>query len=100
MDSSQRTLALRLADALEVEKWHVSAVTMQDAANLLRELAAEPRKRIEEDAFEDWLEKECPSGDVDEVQRKWEASEALAELLDEQRKQAERAAAEIGRSMK
>ena len=100
MSPDQRARALRLADALDSPESNDVWIASTEAANLLRELAAEPRKRTEEDAFEDWLEKECPSGDVDEVQRKWEASEALAELLDEQRKQAERAAAEIGRSMK
>ena len=100
MSPDQRTRALRLADEMERGQTLGYSWGVLDAVELLRELAAEPRKRIEEDAFEDWLEKECPSGDVDEVQRKWEASEALAELLDEQRKQAERAAAEIGRSMK
>ena len=85
MREEQRTRALRLADVLD--SFYQREVL--ETASFLRELAAEPRKRTEEDAFEDWLEKECPSGDVDEVQRKWEASEALAELLDEQRKQAE-----------
>jgi hypothetical protein len=138
MSPDQRARALRLAEGLELHWGRAITMHNKEAANLLRELAAEPkcnptltecprcgnradmqdshcvmrggtvmgkpfvvenpsarrtepepRKRTEEDAFEDWLEKECPSGDVDEVQRKWEASEALAELLDEQRKQAE-----------
>lgn len=33
--------ALRVADALEVDKWHISAVTAQTAADLLREQHAE-----------------------------------------------------------
>ena len=32
--------ALRLADALEVDKWHISAVTAQSAADELRRLHA------------------------------------------------------------
>lgn len=33
--------ALRVADALEVDKWHVAGVTLQTAADLLREQHAE-----------------------------------------------------------
>lgn len=33
--------ALELADALEKDCWHISAVTAQDAADTLRRLAAE-----------------------------------------------------------
>ena len=33
--------ALRLADALEVDKWHISGVTAQSAADELRRLSAE-----------------------------------------------------------
>ena len=77
-----RGRALRLATALDCfEGWR----DVKDAAGLLRELAAEPYKRTEQDAFEDWLEKECPSGDVSEVRRMWEASDALADFLAESR---------------
>lgn len=33
----------------------------------------------EQSAFEDWLSKTCPSGDVTEVQRQWEASSEYAD---------------------
>lgn len=34
-------------------------------------------------AFDCWIEKESPSGDVTEVQRKWEESREYSDLLDE-----------------
>ena len=85
MNAEQRARALRLAECLRI----ADCTGAKQAADLLRELAAEPRKRTEQDAFEDWLEKERPSGDVTEVQRQWESSSELAEFLDEQREQAE-----------
>jgi len=97
MSPEQRSRALRLAKILPVAintgmpeygGQDIDELALE-SADLLRELANEPCKRTEQDAFEDWLEKECPSGDVYEVQMKWEASEELAEFLDEQRRQAE-----------
>lgn len=85
MTDDQRARALRLADFLDELRY---AGAFHDAA-FLRELANEPCKRTEQDAFEDWLEKERPSGDVTEVQRQWESSIELAEFLDEQREQVE-----------
>lgn len=38
---SDQPEALRVADALEVDKWHVAGVTLQTAADLLREQHAE-----------------------------------------------------------
>jgi len=38
---SDQPEALRLADALEVDKWHISGVTAQSAADELRRLHAE-----------------------------------------------------------
>lgn len=40
-------------------------------------------KNAEERAFEDWLARERPSGDVESVQRQWEESSDLADLQDE-----------------
>jgi hypothetical protein len=37
---SEQPEALRLADALEVDKWHISGVTAQSAADELRRLHA------------------------------------------------------------
>jgi hypothetical protein len=37
---SEKHEALRLADALEVDKWHISGVTAQSAAEELRRLSA------------------------------------------------------------
>lgn len=97
MSPEQRSRALRLAKILPVAintgmpeygGQDIDELALE-SADLLRELAGELRNRTEQDAFEDWLEKECPSGDVYEVQMKWEASEELAEFLDEQRRQAE-----------
>lgn len=87
MSPEQRSRALRLADEIEPTTHHpiIYLEKLRSAADLLRELAGELRNRTEQDVFEDWLEKECPSGDVYEVQMKWEASEELAEFLDEQR---------------
>ena len=38
---SDQPEVLRVADALEVDKWHVAGVTLQTAAELLREQHAE-----------------------------------------------------------
>ena len=37
----------------------------------------------EQAAFEKWLADKCPSGDVDAVQKQWEASSALRDFLGE-----------------
>ncbi|WP_333906113.1 hypothetical protein [Delftia acidovorans] len=37
-------------------------------------------KNAEERAFEDWMERERPSGDVESVQRQWEESSDLADM--------------------
>ena len=42
----------------------------------------ELQKDREQAAFEDWLARECPSGDVTEVQRQWETSHALQSFID------------------
>ena len=42
------------------------------------------QKDREQAAFEDWLASECPSGDVTEVQRQWEASTALQNFLEDE----------------
>jgi hypothetical protein len=47
--------------------------------------AAQPVQPSEQAAFEDWLYRVCPSGDVTEVQRQWEASSDLANWLESQR---------------
>lgn len=46
------------------------------------EQAAQPSEQA---AFEDWLHRVCPSGDVTDVKRQWEASSDLAEWLESQR---------------
>lgn len=46
--------------------------------------ASEP-VRDKQSAFEDWLYRACPSGDVTEVQRQWEASSDFAEWSAEAR---------------
>lgn len=40
-------------------------------------------KEAEQLAFECWLEKKRPSGDVSDVQKKWEESQEYSDLLDE-----------------
>lgn len=40
-------------------------------------------EEAEEVAFERWIEKTCPSGDVSEVQQKWKESDEYSNLLDE-----------------
>jgi len=44
---------------------------------------AQPRKRTEQDAWEDWAAKVRPAGDVDEVQRRWLASPERRDFMDE-----------------
>jgi len=43
-------------------------------------MAEEIRRDNEQAAFEDWLESASPSGDVESVQRQWEASYEFREL--------------------
>jgi len=43
--SDTNPTALELADALERDKWHVSAVTMQRAADMLRELSTQAEQQ-------------------------------------------------------
>jgi hypothetical protein len=49
--------------------------------------AEQPKQKSEQAAFEDWLYRVCPSGDVTEVQRQWEASSDLANWLEAQAEQ-------------
>lgn len=53
------------------------------AAPELIEAIAKRVKNAEERAFEDWWARERPSGDVEDVQRKWEESSDLADMQDE-----------------
>jgi hypothetical protein len=59
---------------------------MIDTVNILgvrpQHQAASDREQA---AFENWLERECPSGDVTEVQRQWEASYALQQFLEDEK---------------
>lgn len=41
------------------------------------------KKDSESAAFEEWLSRECLSGDAEEVQRKWESSHEFREWLDD-----------------
>jgi len=43
--------------------------------------AAPDGRADEQAAFEKWLDRTCPSGDVEAVQRQWEASSDYAELI-------------------
>lgn len=45
--------------------------------------AAASTKPDEQAAFEDWLYRVCPAGDVTEVQRQWEESAALVDHLED-----------------
>ena len=45
---------------------------------------AQPVQPSEQAAFEDWIHRVCPSGDVTEVQRQWEASSEFSDLMDSQ----------------
>ena len=67
---------------------HCSAGTAKRC--YLAMLAASPQPQpvqpSEQAAFEVWLHRVCPSGDVTEVQRQWEASRELAEWLESQAK--------------
>lgn len=47
------------------------------------DVASEPSKDDQQAAFERWLYRTCPSGDVTEVQRQWEASGDYAELWED-----------------
>jgi hypothetical protein len=40
-------------------------------------------KDSESAAFEEWLSSECPNGDAEEVQRKWESSHEYREWMDD-----------------
>jgi hypothetical protein len=40
-------------------------------------------EEAEEHAFNCWLNLKCPSGDVEDVQMQWEASNEYSDLLDE-----------------
>lgn len=50
------------------------------AAPELLEAMKKRVKNAEERAFEDWLARERPSGDVESVQRQWEESSDLADM--------------------
>lgn len=47
--------------------------------------------RTEQEAFEAWLDRVSPSGDVTEVQRQWEASSDYCDWLEEENNQNEAA---------
>ena len=69
---SEQPEALRLADALEVDKWHISGVTAQSAADELRRLHAVNAELLQAlkdatDAIEHW-----GSYSSDYFQKKWD----------------------------
>jgi hypothetical protein len=51
---------------------------------MMEKKAQQPAPQQEQDAFETWLENTCPSGDVTEVQRQWEASYDFQEWMEQQ----------------
>ena len=59
-------------------------VALQEIAEFGQDQLREPRTQEEKEqyAFEDWLASECPSGDVESVQRQWEESAEYLELQD------------------
>ena len=85
--------AMRMAlEALETERENYQDWDKKDGApeyiheaiTALREARAEKpvqQEPVDEQAiFEDWLARNCPSGDVDSVHRQWEASGEYADL--------------------
>lgn len=89
-------MAARRAEAERTPKARAMVATGPAQAEYVRELmsrfprdccATEPRRKQKEQeqaAFEDWIEKSCPSGDVDEVHGKWGASYERAIFLESQ----------------
>ena len=61
------------------------ALKVRPVLDMLRAALAQPqdRPRTEQDAWEEWAQTTRPSGDVDEVQRKWLASAERAAFLEE-----------------
>lgn len=61
---------------------------LREHMSMMQQHAAPPaqpamsQKDKEQSAFEDWLISECPSGDVDAVQRQWEKSSEYLDLQD------------------
>lgn len=53
----------------------------QDVARVLYEALKRFVHEEESAAFERWLQTTCPSGDVESVQRQWEESFALQDLI-------------------
>lgn len=66
---SDKPEALRLADALEVDKWHISGVTAQSAADELRRLHAVNQELTEN------LEKKSSA-----IQRIWKERDELRKV--------------------
>lgn len=60
-------------------------VALQEIAEFGQDQLREPRTQEEKEqyAFEDWLASECPSGDVESVQRQWEESAEYLDLQDD-----------------
>jgi len=53
------------------------AIASDARIEALEAALADARKELESWAFESWLERTCPSGDVEEVQRQWENSDFM-----------------------
>ncbi|MGI4776900.1 MAG: hypothetical protein ACRYGA_02085 [Janthinobacterium lividum] len=64
------------------EAWNAGVVYAQSAG--AAQVPAEPTEGEIQSAFEKWLDRVCPSGAVEEVQRKWEASDDYDELFQPQ----------------
>jgi len=63
-----------------------AAQRVADNDNLVGELVSVLKTitdNAEQNAFEDWLERICPSGDVTEVQRRWKDSGAYIHFSEE-----------------
>ncbi len=75
------------------EDYELSAAMWDANARLIAaapELLAALRKAVEETGqmhFEAWMERVCPSGDVESVQRQWLASSDHSDFVDEWREQ-------------
>lgn len=65
-------------------KWSRSGKTVECSFEFqIKEKPVASLKDFEQRLFEDWLRKECPSGDVESVQAQWLASTEYEEFFDE-----------------
>jgi len=81
-DAIQELRKLDGISPISAQWWSIVSMALYKAYLLGRaELTgAQPVQRDEQAAFETWLSEKCPSGDVMDVQRQWEASSAYAAI--------------------